>query len=70
MTTQVQQFADALRAEIRRDMNTHCDAMAQGGCQDFAHYKHLCGVIQGLAQAEAYLLDLAKKVNEADDDDA
>jgi hypothetical protein len=64
----IRQFAHALRAEIRKDMNDLADGMATGHCPDFATYRHQCGVIQGLARAEAFLLDLAKKAEQSDDD--
>jgi hypothetical protein len=36
-------------------------------CQNFEQYQKLCGVIQGLALAESYVMDLAKKVEESND---
>jgi hypothetical protein len=41
--------------------------MANGVCQSFEQYQKLCGVIQGLAIAERYIIDLAKKVENAND---
>jgi hypothetical protein len=64
----IQQFASVLRDQIRKDMNNYADDLATGVCQDFAAYQKLCGVIQGLAQAERYILDLAEKVEKANDD--
>jgi hypothetical protein len=68
MNDSLRAFVKALNAEIRRDMNDTTDAMAGGACTDYSTYQHSCGVIQGLARAEAYLLDLAKKADEPDDD--
>jgi len=48
-------------------MNNYTDDLANGACQTFDQYQKLCGVIQGLALAEAHLLSLAKKVEESDD---
>jgi hypothetical protein len=48
-------------------MNNYTDDLATGICKTFDEYQKLCGVIQGLAIAEAYLLDLAKKVEESDE---
>jgi len=64
----IQQFASVLRDQIRKDMNNYADDLATGVCQDFAAYQKLCGVIQGLAQAERYLIDLAEKVEKANDE--
>lgn len=60
-------FADTLRKMIRADMHNYTDDMAGGACQDFAQYQKLCGVIQGLAIAERYLMDLLSKVENDDE---
>ena len=60
-------FASVLREKIRIEMNNYADDVATGACQDFAAYQKLCGVIQGLALAERYLLDLAEKVEKSDE---
>jgi hypothetical protein len=61
----IQEFARVLRDKIRTDMNNYADDLAGGGCRTFEEYQKLCGVIQGLALAERYLLDLAQKVEDA-----
>jgi len=63
----IHEFARVLREQIRTDMNNYTDDLATGICKTFDEYQKLCGVIQGLAIAEAYLLDLAKKVEESDE---
>ena len=63
----VQNFARVLREQIRIDMNNYADDLSGGSCQSFEQYQKLCGIIQGLALAERYLIDLAKKVEEADE---
>ena len=63
----IQAFADNLRARIREDLNNYADDIAGGVFQNFEQYQKLCGVIQGLALAESYVMDLAKKVEEAND---
>jgi hypothetical protein len=63
----IQKFVEILRQKIRDDLNNYADDIAGGACQNFEQYQKLCGVIQGLAIAESYLLDLAKKVEETDD---
>ena len=64
----IQDFARVLREQIRKDMNNYADDLAGGVCQDFGQYQKLCGVIQGLAVAERYVIDLAEKVEKANDD--
>ena len=63
----IQDFARVLRDQIRTDMNNYADDIAGGSCRSFEEYQKLVGVIQGLALAERYLLDLAKKAEDADD---
>lgn len=63
----VETFARVLRDQIRKDMNNYADDLASGACRSFDEYQKLCGVIQGLAIAERYLLDLAKKAEESDE---
>lgn len=61
-------FADTLRKQIREQMNNYADDVAGGSCVTFEEYKRLCGVIEGLAIAERFLLDLREKVEKEDDD--
>ncbi len=61
----IQEFARVLREKIRTDMNNYADDCAGGACKSFEDYQKLCGVIQGLAIAERYLLDLAEKVEKS-----
>ena len=63
----IQDFARVLREQIRTDMNNYADDVAGGACRTFEEYQKLVGVIQGLALAERYILDLAKKVEDADE---
>ena len=60
-------FARVLREQIRTDMNNYADDLAGGMCRNFEEYQKLCGVIQGLATAERYLIDLAEKVEKANE---
>jgi hypothetical protein len=64
----ISDFARVLREKIRTDMNNYADDLAGGVCQDFAQYQKLCGMIQGLALAERYVLDLVEKAEKANDD--
>jgi hypothetical protein len=63
----IQQFASVLRDQIRKDMNNYADDLAGGVCRSFDEYQKLCGVIQGLAVAERYVIDLAEKVEKSDE---
>ena len=63
----IQNFARVLREQIRIDLNNYADDMAGGACKSFEEYQKLCGVIQGLATAESYLLALLQKVEQSDE---
>ena len=63
----IQDFARVLREKIRIDMNNYADDCAGGACRTFEEYQKLCGTIQGLAIAERHLLDLAEKVEKANE---
>jgi hypothetical protein len=63
----ISEFARVLREKLRTDMNNYADDCAGGACRNFEEYQKLCGIIQGLALAERYLLDLAQKVEESDE---
>ena len=63
----ISEFARVLREQIRTDMNNYADDVAGGICRNFDEYQKLCGVIQGLATAERYLIDLAEKVEKANE---
>jgi hypothetical protein len=64
----ISDFARVLREKIRTDMNNYTDDLANGVCQSYDQYQKLCGMIQGLALAERYVLDLVEKVEKANDD--
>lgn len=63
----IESFARVLRDQIRKDMNNYADDLAGGACRSFDEYQKLCGLIQGLAIAERYVLDLAEKVEKSDE---
>jgi hypothetical protein len=63
----IQDFARVLREKLRIDMNNYADDLAGGACRSYDEYQKLCGLIQGLAIAERYLIDLAEKVEQSDE---
>ena len=63
----IQDFARVLRDKIRTDMNNYADDLAGGVCRSYDEYQKLCGIIQGLALAERYLIDLAEKLENSDE---
>lgn len=50
--------------DLRQGQVAH---LAGGGAQDFAEYRHVCGVIRGLTHAETILQDLVQRLETIDD---
>jgi hypothetical protein len=44
------------------------DFVGEGGAKDFPDYKKLCGTIQGLVYAKEVITDLAKRLENDDDE--
>jgi hypothetical protein len=53
--------------EIVAQRGSYEAAVKSGGVKDFAEYKNLCGLIQGLTQAEAIINDLVQRMEKADE---
>ena len=56
-----------LLKEIAKERITRETACSTGVAKDFAEYKNLCGVIQGLSLAESIVKDLVQKLEHADE---
>jgi len=58
---------DEYKKELRKVMNDYADTVSTGGAQDFPQYRHLVGVIEGIAIAERAFLDLVDAANKSED---
>jgi hypothetical protein len=56
-----------LLKEIAKERVVKEAACSGGNLKDFAEYKNLCGVIQGLSLAESIIKDLVQKLEHADE---
>lgn len=63
----IEDFTKQIIKDLRRDMNDLADVLANGRIQNIEDYRFTCGVIRGLAKAEGYILDLAKKAEGAEE---
>tara|TARA_Y100000004_G_scaffold128400_1_gene144607 strand:- start:584 stop:781 length:198 start_codon:yes stop_codon:yes gene_type:complete len=63
----VASIEDEYKKELRKVMNDYADTVSTGGAQDFPQYRHLVGVIEGLAIAERAFLDLVDAANKSED---
>ena len=51
---------DVIKQKIRKYLNDYADDLASGVAVDFAHYRHLVGIVHGLALVEREILDLQR----------
>lgn len=53
--------------QLVEQRDSYATAVSRGSAKDHAEYKHLCGLIQGLTQAEDIINDLVQKMEKSDD---
>lgn len=53
--------------QLVEQRDSYVTAVSRGSAKDHSEYKHLCGLIQGLTQAEAIITDLVQKMEKSDD---
>jgi|TARA_X000001388_G_scaffold23964_1_gene16482 hypothetical protein len=63
----MESIEEVFKTELRKIMNDYADTVSTGGATDFPHYRHLVGVIEGLALAERTFLDLIDAANKQED---
>jgi len=59
---------DVLIEKYDEHISSAMEFLADGGCKDFAHYKNLCGLIQGLSVAKREVGDLMRNFMEDEND--
>jgi hypothetical protein len=59
---------DVLNKKLNEHKSSATEFLADGGCKDFAHYRNLCGVIQGLSLAQREIMDLSRNYMDDDND--
>ena len=64
----IMQPLEAVVNQLKEKREQLIDAVATNSCKDFAEYQKLCGEIRGLSYAETAIKDLAKKLENSDDD--
>lgn len=62
----IDQFAKAAIDKIRGDMNDLADTLAAGRVASFEDYRYTCGILRGLAVAEAHIKTLAEIAEKAE----
>jgi hypothetical protein len=66
--TQERAMLDHLFNKLKEREREVGDSMVDGSCKDFAEYKNLCGVIQGLRRARMEVQDLVQRYEEFEND--
>ena len=66
--SQERMMLDHLFNKLKEREREVADSLAEGGCKDFAEYKNLCGVIQGLRRARMEVQDLVQRYEEFEND--
>jgi hypothetical protein len=56
-----------LATEIEKLRSDQAAFLALGRANDFAEYRHVCGVIRGLTHAETIVRDLVQRLEKNDD---
>lgn len=64
-----QQIAEYLLSRLQDKKQSTAEHMARGHAKDYAEYRQLCGLIQGLEFAENLVNDLAKRLLEDADNE-
>jgi len=66
--TQERAMLDHLFNKLKEREREVGESMVDGSCKDFAEYKNLCGVIQGLRRARMEVQDLVQRYEEFEND--
>jgi hypothetical protein len=58
---------DYLKKELAREIETRAASLSSGSAQSFEEYKHVAGVIRGLALATEIVNDLVQRLEKSDE---
>ena len=58
---------EVLLKQVRDKREQIIEAVSNNAAKDYSEYQKLCGEIRGLSLAEGFILDLAKKMEFADE---
>ena len=61
-------IVETILRELRARRVQLSEASASGAAKNYEDYKYMCGEIRGLTNVEMYLLDLAKNMEQLDDE--
>jgi len=61
------QILELLNRKIEEQVKSHSEALVEGQSKDYAHYRELCGKINGLQTAQREIAELHQRLK-ADDE--
>ena len=56
-----------LVGELSTEQKKNVEFLVSGGAKSYDEYRHICGVIRGLTQAEFLIKDLVQRLENDDD---
>jgi hypothetical protein len=59
---------EVLLKQVREKRDQIVEAVSNNAAKDYSEYQKLCGEIRGLSLAEGFILDLAKRMEQSDDE--
>jgi hypothetical protein len=59
---------EVLLEQVRGKRGQIVEAVSSNAAKDYSEYQKLCGEIRGLSLAEGFILDLAKHMEQSDDE--
>lgn len=57
---------DVIKQKIRKHLNELADDLALGSAKDYADYRHMTGIVAGLALVERDIIDLQEAKRHAE----
>lgn len=65
----IRETIKAANEEMDKEVGLLAEKLLSGSCSSYDHYKHLCGRIQGLRQAQEINKQALQRTMDHDDDD-
>lgn len=59
---------EVILEQVRDKRQQVVEAVANNAAKDYSEYQKLCGEIRGLSLTEGFILDLAKRMEQSDDE--
>lgn len=57
-----------LTSDLQKEIDVRAASLAEGSAKDYAEYKGMCGVVEGLAIAQRFVAEAVQRHRTADDE--